>query len=214
MNSTRHITRVGIGYKARHGKDTCAKSILESFSGKYDVRQYALADALKREVNEQDQFEMCLRYGVSYDPSPTMNDPLCQTRHGKQSRLLQYWGQYKRLEDKYYWVKKLHQRIEEDAPQFALITDVRYMNELLYVKSLKGYTIKCTRQGFTDFSRDPNHISETELDGVQFDYELTVPDGQVEELKKDALIVFDMIVADVAPPMPDLEELNAASSSD
>lgn len=202
---------IGIGAKARHGKGTVSAAIYAAWRDKYDVREYTFGAELKAEVNAADQFALCLKYGIPYDANPDMTDPLCQTKHGKQSRLLQFVGVQRREKDPYYWVKKLDARLKEDKPAVALISDMRFLNEYYYVKSHGGITVKVNRMGFVDLSRDPNHISETELEGKEFDYVLTVPDGDVAELRRDALQVAALIEKEVSVPVPDLTELvNAA----
>jgi hypothetical protein len=199
---------IGFGLKARSGKDTAVKAIVEAYRDKYDVRRYALADELKLEVAEIDQVEYCLRHGIEYDFSPDMTDPLCQTRHGKQSHLLQHYGtEYRRASDPFYWVNKLRKRIAEEKPQIALISDMRFKNEYFWIKAFGGFTVKVTRHGYVDLSRSATHASETELEGTLFDYEITCMDGEVEQLKHDARTVFEMIIEQVTPKMPDLPNL-------
>ncbi len=172
---------VGIGYKARQGKGEVATTIYNAYKDQYSILVVGFGDAVKEEVNAMpDQFEACLRYGIEYDFKADTSDSLCQTSHGKQSRLLQYWGNYRRQADPFYWVKKVRDKIQVAKPSVVLIPDMRYRNELAFVKASKGYTVKVTRQGFVDLSRDPNHISETDLDNVVFDAEINVLDGEIE----------------------------------
>ncbi len=210
MSLSDTTTIIAFGAKARQGKDTCADAMVKEFSKLYDVRKYGFGVQLKEEVNKLDQFEVCLKAGIQYDINPPMDDPLCQTKHGKQSRLLQWYGNYKREQDKLYWIKKLAATIKRDKPQFAIIVDLRYQNELMWVKSQKGYTVRVTREGFIDLSRDPNHVSEVDLDNSVFDYEIHVPEGNVPQLRKDAIEVFNLVVADITPRVDDLTELNNA----
>jgi len=208
MSLSETTTIIGIGHRARNGKDTAANAMVKEFSKLYDVCKYGFGVQLKQELNELDQFELCMRNGIQYDSNPPMDDPYCQTKHGKQSNLLQWYGQYKRQQDKLYWIKKLASIIKHDKPQFAIITDLRYQNEFMWVKSQKGYTVKVNRLGHVDLSRDPNHISEVDLDNALFDYEINVPEGSVSQLKQDALEVFRLIVDDITPRVDDMSELN------
>lgn len=208
MSISDNTVIIGIGHKSRHGKDTVANTIVKEFSKLYDVRKYGFGVQLKQEVNELDQFATCFTNGILYDTHPDMSDPYCNTVHGKQSNLLQYWGAERRKQDKFYWVKKLDSIIKKEKPQFAIVSDLRHLNEMMWTKSNKGYTIKVTRTGFVDLSRDPNHISETELDNVMFDYDITTIEGEVSQLKKDAIEVFNMIVAELTPRVDSIEELN------
>jgi hypothetical protein len=188
---------VGFGAKARQGKDLAVAHIIKTFSGQYDVRAYSFAAALKREVEEIGASTIAFRYGIPLDPNPPMDDPFCP--NGKHSRVLQFHGEYRRAQDAHYWIRKVREQIELESPQFALISDMRHKNEFLFVKSFKGTTVRVTRRGFVDLSRDPYHISEVDLDGVQFHYDITVGDGEVEQLKADAEEVFRMIVAAQEP---------------
>jgi hypothetical protein len=195
---------IGFGYKARHGKDTAVKAIVEARAELYDVRRYAFADELKREASQLDQYEWCLRHGIPYDENPAMDDPLCQTKDGKQRAFLQWYGtEYRRAKDPYYWVKRLAARIAAEKPQVALISDMRFKNEFFWVKSQDGYTVKVSRHGYHDSSMNNAHPSEVDLDGIDFDYEITCLDGEVDQLRKDAVTVFDMIVA--AQAVPDID---------
>lgn len=190
---------IGIGYKARHGKDTVAQVMKEALEKDYKVEVIPLAKALKEEVNTMDQFEVCLKLGILYDTKPDMTDPLCNTKHGKQSRLLQYFGELRRKEDPFYWVKKLRDNIAKSRPEIVIIPDIRYKNEFAFVKACKGYMIRVSRLGFTDLSRDPKHISETELDGVTFDITIDVMDGDLNQLKSDAITALKLIEAHLTP---------------
>lgn len=198
---------IAFGYKARHGKDTAVKTIIEARGNEFDVRRYAFADELKREytnavealmrdkgLSAQDAVrELCMDAGVEYEPNPDMTDPLCP--YGKPRKLLQWWGtEYRRAQDPYYWVKKLRDRLRLEKPQIALISDLRFKNEKDWVLAESGFTVSVNRHGFDDGSTNPTHISENELDGQKFDYEIHVPDGNLDELKKDALFVFDHII--------------------
>jgi len=210
---------VGFGYKARRGKDTATQAIVERFKGEYDVRRYAFADELKREVNQaaeaaggmwQLYWKMResgqLPSSVAFDTNPDMTDPLCPL--GKQRQLLQWWGtEYRRAQYKDYWVYRLEQRLELEQPKFALISDLRFPNEWAWIKKNLGKTVRLDRVGFDDAAHGTNagHISEHALDGFEFDYALAVPDGDVEELKRRAITTFEEIVACYQMPTFELE---------
>jgi hypothetical protein len=213
---------IGFGHKMRHGKDSAVAAIVANRADKYDVRRYAFADALKREANEAAEkaggmeqliTEMRSTHNlpewVVYSPTPDMSDPLCPL--GKQRTLLQWWGtEYRRASDSYYWVKKLYRTIQQEKPQIALVSDMRFKNEFNWVVSLDGRTVKVTRHGFDNGAG--NHPSEIDLDGVKFDYEILVNDGELDQLKKDALTVFDLICDEFTTPdaVADVDEFHKA----
>ncbi len=95
----------------------------------------------------------------------------------KDGSLLQFIGTHYR--EKYggnFWVKKFFNRLDLKDTNH-IVTDLRYMEELERCE-LEGYVIvKIVRDdGFRYehlHSRDPNHISETALDGIpnsRYDY--------------------------------------------
>lgn len=226
---------VGFGYRARCGKDAAIASIIKARGGngpgKYDVRRYAFADELKREVNaaataaggmlnlfkQGGTYEV--REGLScftpfpewvqYDAHAEMSDPLCPM--GKQRTLLQWWGtEYRRDADPNYWVAKLQATLETERPRVALIADCRFPNEISFVKSdpASGFVCRVDRLGYEGIGS--KHQSETILDWMSdedWHYILQVPDGQLEELQRDAVVLFDHIIESLTPP--DLSELES-----
>jgi hypothetical protein len=126
------------------------------------IKRYAFADELKREVTQAaesaggmerlfDPMEfiqengnaVVLPHWVTYDPNPDMSDPLCP--FGKQRLLLQWYGtEFRRHVNADYWVNRLAQRIAEDKPKVALITDMRFPNEKAFVEKY-GQSVRVDR---------------------------------------------------------------------
>jgi hypothetical protein len=210
---------IGFGHKARHGKDEAVRAILgrdpETFqadSAFVDARKYSFADALKREVNDavqkygsmQNLFYELAPYGddeptipdwVTYDPNPDMTDPLCP--YGKQRTLLQWWGtEYRRAQDPDYWVKKTMAKISEDHPEVALISDLRFPNEVEGIRNAGGYVVRVDRIGFK--SDVPEHVSERALDGMSemdWDYVIKAPEGGLDVLREEALNALNFLIS-------------------
>lgn len=208
----------GFGHRARHGKDTVAAAIIEHRKNQYDVRRYSFATELKREVNENamksggmiklfDNGLRCEGCGywqtngnvialpdwVQYDFNAPMDDPECP--YGKQRTLLQWWGtEFRRNVEPDYWIKKLAKRIEEEKPEVALITDVRFPNEAEWVKQY-GDIIKVRRTGMPP-DKNPPHISELALAHLE-DHEwgaVIENDRGLEELVQLSLYTFDELM--------------------
>lgn len=207
---------IGWGHKARQGKDEACKHIISVYGDRYDIRRYAFGDLLKEEVYDAlndfrhpywDQYRTVFNYLALPHPSSTAfsdTQPAEKVSWVDQhksdpslARLLQHWGtEYRRSQDAFYWVKAFRRRIELEKPQIALISDMRFKNEFYFVAAFGGYTVKVTRHGFQlADGRSTTHISEVDLDGIKFHFEIDVLDGEVEQLKKDAETVFEMIVA-------------------
>lgn len=186
---------IGVGHKARHGKNTFAAHVAEVYGSEYGIVVSGFADALKKEVESLGVSELARKYNIELSKDPDMSDPLCQGPYGKQSKVLQAHGQGMREANPWYWINKVKEYAESLPDKTILIlADMRYKNEALWVKESGGVTVKVTREGFVDPNRDPNHISEVDLDGYNFDYSISVGEGGVDELKHDAEQVFMCIL--------------------
>lgn len=162
---------LGIGHKARHGKDTAANAILDYYGVrndlclKHDLPKYSIvhvqrigfADALYEMARNE--------YGMKE----------------KDSVLLQRLGSEKRAEDPDYWVNRLATRISSTT-DILVIPDTRYRNEAAWIKAAGGYVLKITRLNadgtpFVDPSRPADHPSEIDLENYRFDFEWKISDG-------------------------------------
>ena len=112
--------------------------------------------------------------------------------HGKHAKLLQWWGtEYRRAQDSEYWVKQWRAGINPKA-NIVMATDMRFLNEAAAVENVKGFTVSVGRLNldgsrFIDTSRDPLHASETQLDGYNYDYRITVKTGDLALLDEWAV---------------------------
>lgn len=159
---------IGIGHKSRQGKDTLGKFLVKQFiNDDYYAKTYAFADSLKA---------------------------YCRVAFGMQEKdgaLLQYVGtEIFRKKDYNFWINQLFLKLEEDQPEVAIITDMRFLNEANFIKDLEGHTIKVVRynkdgSAFFDETRSMLHQSEIELDNYNFDYVFT------NDLSKDNTYQYD-----------------------
>lgn len=222
---------IGFGFRARSGKDTAVAEIIKQRGlirltddtvkfdpratylpdGRYDIRKYSFADALRKEVedairragdvmkllvvNRPTHFMQAngdfieLPDWVIIDENPEVNE---QYPLGKQRPLLQWWGtEYRRSIDTNYWVRQLAQRIELEKPQIALITDMRFPNEMEFVKQY-GETVRVDRDGLPPST----HASETALaDTSPEDWSIILENnGTLEEFREGAVTVFDELL--------------------
>ncbi len=143
---------IGVGHKARHGKDTTANHIVRETRGQ--ARIFSFAD---------DVYALARQLGMQ----------------GKDPVVLQALGTEvgRRIEED-RWVKSLYNNLLVKRPAIAVIPDCRFPNEIKLVKDLGGVTIKVARFNgdgtpFVATDRNPNHPSETALDSYTgWDYEL------------------------------------------
>lgn len=176
---------IGLGHKARQGKDFISNYMKEVLSG---IQTYSFARALKEYCKANHatlvgDFRTATGYTGTIEQK---EDPI----YG-YTRILQWYGTYARATDPDVWIKKVAAQIEIDNPEIAIVTDVRFPNEAAFVKEKGGYTVECIRRQtdgsqYTDPGRDPNHISETALDEFNFDFIISVMSGDLIGLRAKA----------------------------
>ena len=154
---------IGMGHRARQGKDTAALAMINAAPLELQIRQYGFADALKKEV-----WLACSRSGgqwnliAHYKEAGLMPEwVVCEDP--KPRTLLQWWGEWRRSQNPNYWVDRLRRTLEAHRPDVALITDVRHPNEIAFVKEYSGFNVKVTRTTRADIEVSEAHISERAL---------------------------------------------------
>lgn len=168
---------VGYGNRCRQGKDLAAAAVMDYLNCKRttakshgygitipDVRVFKFAQALYLEAKRD--------YGMTDKDAP----------------LLQRIGMERRDQDPEYWVKQVRNQLAS-FNGIALITDVRFQNEIQMVKELGGFTVQMIRlnQDGTRFysdDRPSGHPSESELDNHNWDYRISTKTGE-EALSAD-----------------------------
>lgn len=167
---------IGVGAKARSGKDTAAAAMRQKMPSQ--VRIFAFADALKAYCR--------VARGM------TTKDP---------AMLQQVATEEFRAKDPEVWIRALYWRVDEERPLVAIIPDVRFENEAEFVKQMGGVLVRVSRltqdsQLVVATDRNAEHISETGLDNYSgWDYELTNVEGKPWQLEADAQQLFEFIMA-------------------
>jgi hypothetical protein len=130
---------IGIAGKARTGKTTLANGFKKQLEGLgINSRVYAFADQLKGDL---DEFTMA-KLGISAFTEDNEDKKVIRP-------LLQCWGtNIWRFKDPDHWVKKLAAQFKKDAGEvdIALISDVRFPNEINWLKTLGGKIIYLIRK--------------------------------------------------------------------
>jgi hypothetical protein len=226
---------IGLSGRARAGKDTAAQAIIEArgmsfrssrvpphLLGLFDIRRSAFGDALKVEL-----YDILLQPRHPYWGTPHGRDyfvlphprKLFATREEKIAwinehkpivgkHLQTYGTDFVRANDAFHWVREWRKQLETDQPHISIVTDPRFRNEAYLIKALGGFMVRINRGGYLlNDGRSMTHKSETELDDFKFDYTINVEDGQVEELRQDAVAVFDLIIASMKPNIPDIDNV-------
>lgn len=165
--------KIAFGYKARSGKDT-AKDYL---SKHYRVHNIRFAGAL-------------------YDIMNYAQDRVGIPRQ-KDGPMMQLIGQGFR--DRYgpdVWVNvalaDYHSALASPTPpEMAVVTDMRYRKEADTLRAEGFYLVHIHRPS-RPIDRDPNHSSEIDLDGYEFD-ETVVNDGTIEEFEAKIQVIVDKL---------------------
>src|SRR5258708_706898 len=163
---------IAIGGPARSGKDTAAKTLL----GIDPARTLCLAmsDAIAHECR--------LHHGM------TKRDP----------RLLQKVGFALRQAVPLIWLDAVYWRIDEVRPRLALITGVRFPDELAMVRAIGGQSIWVDRvredgSFVRATDRDLAFPTETALTRIDFDQLLLNPDGAEERFRLHTPALYDRL---------------------
>lgn len=152
------MTVIGIGCKARQGKDTLASAIHALYPKRSKI--YHFADVLKA---------YCRVNGWMAAKDP---------------RVLQAVGD---LIPEHRIIDALDYQLREEKPDIAIVADLRTIKEYQWVRDYEGTTIRVIRSlpdgsQYIDPSRPADHHTEIQLDKLRFDYVARADDGRVEVL--------------------------------
>ena len=189
---------IGISGKIGSGKSTLSASLKERLElQSRTVYERNFADRLKELV--------AYHFDIGLDR--------CYTEAGKNSalperygmtvgRALQLFGTALRGVDERLWIHSVADFIErksasDDRPLVFVVPDCRFPNELAWIHDMHGFVVRLegdpggVRRAST---RDQTHVSETALDGHEFDLVLNTDMYDVREC-------VDRVMARI-PPLP------------
>jgi hypothetical protein len=178
-----NIKLVGITGKHGVGKDTAAKFLCDTLL----YTKYSLADPLKKGVKEIFNFSDDQLWGNAKDivsPFWGVSPREVLQKFGTdiiRNRIKDVIPALKDIGDN-FWVLRFNlwyrSFIDENPMGKVVISDVRFKNEALAVKTYSGIIIKIVRK--LDYEED-THISETEMDNIKEDI-LIENNGTIEAL--------------------------------
>jgi hypothetical protein len=171
-----NLNIIGITGRKRHGKDTLGDYLVSN----YGYTKIGFADALKEGCRHIFGFNDDQLYGNSKE----IDDDFWKASPRK---VLQYVGtdlfrdQLSKILPEVkddIWVKVVEKTILQNPDKKYVITDVRFNNELEFIKKYNGLTIKVQRDTLTNID---SHISESFIDELQTNYTIK-NSGTIEEL--------------------------------
>lgn len=189
------IKAIGLCGLARCGKDTFFSIVKEYFSNKgYQPYRLSFADILKEDVNEF----LWEKTGINAFTEDPIEKELIR------DFLVAYGTKLMRRIDENYWISKVEQNLRP-APPFGempsplpVFTDVRYLNELKWIKSLGGSIIHIEREGILppneeEIKNDPllkkianiNFYWENFSDGTPSAFHVSEVERELKSLNED-----------------------------
>lgn len=176
------VNIIGITGRKRHGKDTLGDHLVKN----HGYTKIGFADALKDACREIFGFSEEQLYGNLKE----VDDPFWKTSPRK---VLQYVGTElfrERISEilpevgQDIWIKVVENKILSEQltnpDKKYVITDVRFENELQFIKRLKGQVIKVQRD-VKSIDNTCDHASETYIDSIEANFTIK-NDGTLEEL--------------------------------
>lgn len=168
------IKIIGLGNKARHGKDTLGDLIKEKLEGSVIMH---FADPLKEEVSQITSQPLIFRkyyngktfyylrdHISTYITKTSEEMPLLHSIFEKRqineywymaekdSLILQVWGtDFRRQQNPSYWVNKIEREIinlsfsKNEKVKYVFLPDTRFINEYEFIKSKNGIYVKVMR---------------------------------------------------------------------
>lgn len=169
------IKVLGLSGRIGAGKDTLCQFLIRNREelGLGVVRRFASADYVK-EVSDT-LFDTCrfskndLSTLTLFDLAPFRKDNhLVNTSdfctHATSREVYQAFAEYMKLVDPRCWIRKTQRDIvrAQDEVKLAVITDIRFKEDIDYFKEIFGEQFKVVR--LTKVMEKSNHVSENDLD--------------------------------------------------
>lgn len=196
---------IGIAGKKGHGKDTIAEFLVAHFG----FTQFAFATPLKEACQALFGFDDRQLYGDTKEEE----DPYWKItpRHA-----LQFLGTNIIREQgdalvpgvgNEFWLRRFRREYDTrkaacGGPFRAVVSDVRFQNEVDYIVAMGGIVIKVHRPGIED---EDTHASERGIDGITGWAHLICNDGTVDDLRRRVSELFTSI--GYGPAVPTREPL-------
>lgn len=249
-----NIYIIGLGHRARNGKDSVAQFIYDYIKTnlkndetyQYDCSIIHFADALYEECRNEcklnddiikhgkliyrrkdyffkdfnNRYIRIMRDDISEEFETWLDIHLRLESNleyigmaSKDPVLLQWWGtEYRRkMFGENYWVDRVKEKIWQIKNEiiysdkfnidthFILIPDTRFKNELNFIQAERGEYIRVVRLNedgsqYLDSSRNPNHQSENDLEGISGGLNIFVKSGEMELLKQKSIEAINTII--------------------
>lgn len=150
---------IGLTGRMGSGKDAAANYLRDH----HNYTKYAFADALKElcTISTGRPREDFGWTGTDWSgpKADGAREILQNTGHGARVAILPG-----------IWSLTLRHKIEQNAPQWVVVSDVRYPNEARLIAELGGVLVKIERPGIDRSGTEHQHPTETAIDAMAADY--------------------------------------------
>ena len=184
---------IGISGCARSGKDLFFKLLSNNLNPKFNLKRFAFADELKNDLS------CLLKQNFNIDPL----NPTPEEKELIRPLLVCYGTDIARKINENYWIQKIQPKIIENLKiknNIAVLTDVRYVNEQLFVKNnfKKSININIEREGFKPINKEeernnPILKENSDYQIVWSDYNKNIPKHKsiIDEFIKYLILQID-----------------------
>lgn len=182
---------IGFSGRAKHGKTDSALAIAGHVNGyTWDGNIYKSGAAIIYDIGDLIR-RYCIAGGLLPPVERTAMTP-------EQLLILINVGKEKRAVDVNFWIGQMIAQIQLDAPEVALIPNLRYWNEAQAVHAQGGYVVRMIRLNadgslYISPDRPPNDVSETNLEFWPADFYVTQKEGHAGLTAEFAITLYEYL---------------------
>ena len=167
---------IGLGFKARAGKDTVAAHLVNNYSFIQESFAYPLKEYIGREICGFNDKQLYGAWKETVDPEWEMTP----------RQMLQLIGTdaLRKVVHDNFWVIPMKRKLKEHIRngRHVVISDVRFLNEVSMIRSLNGLLVKVDRTNLDKITGFEKHSSEFQLESYDaWDFKLD-NNGTLDEL--------------------------------
>ena len=171
---------IGLGFKARVGKDTIAAHLVNKYGFVQESFAYPLKEYIGRQICGFNDKQLYGAWKETVDPEWGMTP----------RQMLQLIGTdalRKKVHDD-FWVIPMKRKLQEHirSERNVVISDVRFLNEIKMLKSLGGIIVRIDRDNPDKITGFEKHQSEVELESYNGWDDRIDNNGTIEDLCRKA----------------------------
>lgn len=176
---------IGLGFKARAGKDTVASHLVNNYAFVQESFAYPLKEYVGRQICGFNDKQLYGAWKETLDPEWGMTP----------RQMLQLIGTdaLRKVVHDDFWVIPMKRKLKEHIrnERHVVISDVRFLNEISMIRSMGGKIVKIEREYPDKIAGFEKHSSEFQLETYDaWDYTLA-NNGSLEELYRNVDVMID-----------------------